>query len=283
MTSPSAAQKLFDLCATGYPVWMGILNATPDSFSDGGQFQNTELATQRARELINAGAHIIDVGGVSTRPGSEAISAQEELSRVIPIAQNIRAKFPSAILSIDTYQPFVARKLAENGLVDLINDVYAGRYLACDNRDTTLHVARDFHLGISLMHMLGEPKTMQQNPHYENCVEEVAEFLKLRAQIAKSMGVKFICVDPGIGFGKTRDHNLSLLSRPGIDACANLGFPLLIGLSRKRFLSELYATDSLDMTLPQNRDARSKELEIRALEMGATIIRSHKMPQEIPA
>jgi dihydropteroate synthase len=277
----SSSQKLHDLCKKNKPVWMGILNVTPDSFSDGGLFNSVSHATKRAQELWSAGAHILDVGGVSTRPGSHAISANDEMARVVPVAQSIRQHIPQAILSIDTFRPCVARKLAQEGLIDLINDVAAGNWRDEHSSDTTLHVAKDFDLGITLMHMQGQPQTMQENPHYENCILEVSTFLRERAELAQSLGIRFVSIDPGIGFGKRFQDNLDLLSEAGIKACAALGFPLLIGLSRKRFLGELYKNDTLDMSVPRNRDARSKDLELRVLQWGAAIIRTHTMPQEL--
>ncbi len=278
----NSANKLKQLCEEKHPSWMGILNMTPDSFSDGGLFENVNSALRRAEQLIAGGADLLDIGGVSTRPGSEPVSEQEELSRILPIALNIRKNFPNILLSIDTFRPGIARALAEEGLVDLINDIYAGRIeeKRFQKLRTTIEVAHHFGLGIVLMHMQGEPKTMQQNPHYKNCIEEVCSFLRERASVASRMGVKFIAVDAGIGFGKRLQDNLALLSQSGIQACANLGYPLLVGLSRKRFLGELFHYDNEDMSIPPNRDKRSKELEWRCAELGATIIRSHKTPEE---
>jgi dihydropteroate synthase len=275
----SSSQKLHDLCQKNKPVWMGILNITPDSFSDGGLFNTVAQATQRARELCDAGAHILDVGGVSTRPGSQPVSAAEEIARVVPVAQSLRQNIPSALLSIDTFRPCVARELAQKGLVDLINDVAAGTWR--DDDDSTLHVAQEFDLGITLMHMQGQPQTMQDNPQYKNCILEVAEFLRERARAAHAMGIRFVSIDPGIGFGKRLQDNLDLLSETGIKSFVALGFPLLIGLSRKRFLGDLYKSDAADMSLPRNRDTRSKELELRAVQWGAAIIRTHTMPSEL--
>jgi dihydropteroate synthase len=277
----SSSEKLHDLCQKNKPVWMGILNVTPDSFSDGGLFNTVSNATKRAEELCRAGAHILDIGGVSTRPGSKAISVDDEIARVVPVARSIRQHIPQAILSIDTFRPCVARMLAKEGLIDLVNDVAAGHWRDEHSSDTTLHVAKDFDLGITLMHMQGQPQTMQENPRYENCVLEVATFLHERAQMAQSLGIRFVSIDPGIGFGKRLQDNLDLLSENGIKTFSALGFPLLIGLSRKRFLGELFKNDTLDMSVPRNRDARSKELELRALQWGATIIRTHTMPQEL--
>jgi dihydropteroate synthase len=261
---------------------MGILNVTPDSFSDGGLFENANQAFERARELLEAGAHVLDLGGVSTRPGSEAVSEEIEMGRVLPLAKRLREQFSGAVLSIDTFRPGVARALAEEGAVDLINDVYAGQWVDEQNMgDSTICVARDFNLGLALMHMRGEPKTMQNDPHYGDCLSEVSLFLRERALAAKAAGVQFVCVDPGIGFGKRFQDNLDLLSRVGVEKILEIGFPLLIGLSRKRFLVDLFKNDSGDLSVPRNRDVRSKELELRVVDFGANIIRTHRMPSEV--
>lgn len=264
-------------------IWMGILNATPDSFSDGGSYNTPEAAIERARIMIMLGAHIIDIGGTSTRPGSTPVSAEEELARVLPIARALRREFPFAFLSLDTFRPSVAYILAREGLIDLINDVYAGRIeesVECEIC-TTISVAARFGLGIILMHMQGEPNTMQNAPAYTNCIEEVRDFLSTRASLAQNAGVRFVALDPGIGFGKTLQDNLSLLSSAGMNSLSSLGFPLVIGLSRKRFICELYPNDPTDLSIPTNRDLHSKKLEIRALDLGARVIRSHTMPDEI--
>jgi dihydropteroate synthase len=280
----SQAKQIAEFCSRLPNIWMGILNATPDSFSDGGTFNSPDAAIERARAMIMMGAHIIDVGGVSTQPGSKPISAEEELSRVFPVVRALRREFPFAFLSLDSYRPSVVYTLAREGLIDLVNDIYAGRIeesVECEVC-TTISVAARFGLGIILMHMQGEPNTMQNSPTYSHCIEEVRDFLATRATVAHNAGVQFVAIDPGIGFGKKLEDNLSLLSAAGMNSLASLGYPIVIGLSRKRFISEMYPDDKINLSIPANRDKRSKELETRALEFGATIVRSHTMPDEFP-
>lgn len=259
---------------------MGIINVTPDSFSDGGRFFSPSDAITRAQEMVRLGAHIIDVGGVSTRPGSETVEPGEELRRVLPVLESLKDNLPAhALISLDSYSPRVAHEVARRGLVDIINDVYAGR---CEEKidgrqETTLSVAAKYDLGLVLMHMQGEPKTMQQSPFYENVVEEVRGFLKKHVELAMERGVKAIAVDPGIGFGKRLEDNLALLSPAGLQALVSLSTPVLVGLSRKRFLSQVDAS----LVEPSMRDELSKTFEYQCLANGVKIIRTHKLPSEV--
>ena len=278
---------------------MGIVNVTPDSFSDGGQYSNPDKALAQALFLAKQGAHILDLGGVSTRPGALAVSAEEEWQRVHPVLAKIRQHAPSEILlSLDTSSPTVAARAAAEGLIDIINDVAAGLVLEDASPApwlSTLDVAAEHDLGVVLMHMQGSPQTMQNNPLYKNCVADVCAFLQERAKVAQQKGVAFVALDPGIGFGKTQEHNLDLLSERGLQALVNLNLPVLIGLSRKRFLNSFlsaFATPEACGTLLsqtrvqaqqqqfQQRDLLSKEWEFRCLSWGARIIRSHRMPFE---
>lgn len=214
------------------PLIMGILNATPDSFSDGGKFNHVETALAHALKMIADGASIIDVGGESTRPGSEAVSADEQIQRVEPIIEAIRSH-SDVLISIDTTLSLVA-KAALNAGANIINDVSAGRD---DEKMFALAAQKD--VPIILMHAQGTPKTMQENPYYENVVEEVLTALMQRAKEAINAGVKKenILLDIGIGFGKRKQDNLALLAH--LTKFVALGFPVLLGTSRKRFMGTI--------------------------------------------
>jgi dihydropteroate synthase len=219
--------------ASGPVKVMGVVNVTPDSFSDGGRHATPEAALAHARRLIVDGADILDIGGESTRPGAGPVAEAEEIARVVPLVRALRAE--SAVpISIDTMKPAVARAAVEAG-ASLWNDVTALRHAP-----DSLATAAQLGCGVVLMHMQGEPRTMQAEPHYDDVVAEVAAFLAARAQAAMAAGVARdrIWLDPGIGFGKhmTR-HNLPLIA--GLERIVALGFPVLLGLSRKSFISAL--------------------------------------------
>ena len=211
---------------------MGILNVTPDSFSDGGRFPSVGDATRHATQLADEGADIIDVGAESTRPGSDPVSASDELERVVPVIRRIGEEAPGVVISIDTRKAEVAAAALDAGAT-IVNDVSAGA------DPEMFDLVRDRGAGIVLMHMRGEPKTMQEAPHYEDVVAEVHEYLRERVEAAVSAGVdpESIAVDPGIGFGKDLEHNLTLMH--GIDSLLDLGRPVLVGPSRKRFIGTL--------------------------------------------
>lgn len=210
---------------------MGVVNATPDSFSDGGRFMDTASVLQHGHALLQQGAEILDIGGESTRPGAEPVGEAEELARVIPVIPSLAAD--GACISIDTMKPAVARAAMAAGAT-MWNDVSALGY-APDSLET----AADLGCQVVLMHMRGEPRTMQAAPAYEDVVAEVCAFLSARAEAAISAGVarERIWVDPGIGFGKRLEDNLALLAN--MDQVASLGFPVLLGVSRKRFIAAL--------------------------------------------
>lgn len=214
------------------PLIMGILNVTPDSFSDGGKFNHVETALAHALKMIADGASIIDVGGESTRPGSEAVSANEQIQRVVPIIEAIR-NHSDVLISIDTTLSVVAQA-ALNAGANIINDVSAGR-----DDGKMFALAAQKNVPIILMHAQGTPKTMQENPYYENVVEEVLTALTQRADEAMNMGVKKenIVLDIGIGFGKRKQDNLELLAH--LAKFVALGFPVLLGTSRKRFMGTI--------------------------------------------
>jgi len=266
--------QALQLCeAAGTPLWLGIINATPDSFSDGGRCLIGAAAVSHARDLLASGCLALDVGGVSTRPGAADISVDDEWARVEPVLTALRREFPLVPLSLDTSSPAVLRRAATLGLVDLANDVWAGRkHDAVGTKDTTIAACADHSLPIALMHMQGTPLTMQAAPQYQDLLEEVCAFLAERARTALGEGVPSVLVDPGIGFGKTREHNLTLLSEEAMARLCALGYPVLVGLSRKRFLARSEG-DS-----PESRDGVSKEWESRAFARGARVLRTHSGP-----
>jgi dihydropteroate synthase len=245
------------------PVLMGVLNVTPDSFSDGGDFLEPDRAVLRAVSLLDEGALIVDIGGESTRPGSEPVSPDEELRRVIPVLRGILAAHRDAVISIDTYRSSTAEAALDAGAC-IVNDVTALE----DPRMGSIVAERG--CSIILMHMRGEPKSMQQDPRYEDVVREVRDFLARRIERALQAGVKEdnIVIDPGIGFGKTFEHNLWLLNR--LDSLVELGFPVLVGTSRKSFLSNIVSSRS-----PKDRLFGTVATNVVAYERGARLFRVH--------
>ena len=246
------------------PVLMGILNVTPDSFSDGGEFFDPDAAAARGLAMIGEGADVVDVGGESTRPGSDPVPAGEEIRRVVPVVREILSRKSGAIVSIDTYRAETAEAALEAG-ARIVNDVTA---LRGDPRLAAL--VAEARCPVILMHMKGEPKTMQRHPHYDDVVGEVRDFLAARAEYAVSAGVEpqNIIVDPGIGFGKTLEHNLELLRR--LEAIAELGFPVLIGASRKRFIGTITGVEEA-----RDRVFGTVAANVLAREKGAALFRVH--------
>jgi dihydropteroate synthase len=245
------------------PVLMGVLNVTPDSFFDGGEFLDPDKAVARAVSLLDEGAQIVDVGGESTRPGSDPVGPEEELRRVMPVLRGILAARPEAVVSIDTYRASTAEATLDAG-ARVVNDVTA----LGDPRMAGVVAERG--CPIVLMHMRGEPKSMQQDPRYEDVVREVRDFLARRAERAILAGVEEgnIVLDPGIGFGKTLEHNLTLLNR--LDALVELGFPVLVGASRKSFLGKIVGSGS-----PKDRLFGTVASNVVAYERGASLFRVH--------
>src|SRR5579864_3795790 len=246
------------------PSVMGVVNVTPDSFSDGGVRLDPDVAAAAARRMIDEGAAIVDVGGESTRPGSDGVSAEEELRRVVPVLERLEG----VPVSIDTAKAEVARRAIDHGAV-MVNDVTAFR------ADPALaEVCAEHGAYVCLMHMQGEPRTMQLDPRYDDVASEVAAFLEERLAFAVAQGVAetAICLDPGIGFGKTVEHNLELIRR--LDVLLALGRPVLIGISRKSTLRRLGATDLV---------SASVAAAITAYEHGATIIRAHDVAAHVDA
>ena len=216
------------------PLLMGVLNVTPDSFSDGGMYPSSKDAITRGLEMVEQGADIIDVGGESTRPGAQRIDATEQNRRVLDVIAALRKELPEHVhISIDTTLSEVAKASLDVG-ASMLNDVSAGRE---DNN--LLNIAAEANVPICLMHMQGSPATMQDNPNYDDVTKEVSEFLVKQALEAQSIGVKKenIILDPGIGFGKRTQHNLELLRN--LKTITNLGYPILLGTSRKRFMGEI--------------------------------------------
>lgn len=253
------------------PSVMGVLNVTPDSFSDGGRHLEPAAAFARAEELVRQGAAIVDVGGESTRPGSEGVSVDEELRRVVPVLERLgelRAPY-----SIDTSKASVARRALELG-ASLVNDVTA---LRAD--PDLVDVVAERGVALCLMHMQGEPRTMQDDPRYDDVVSEVASFLEDRLAFAVARGIREeqVCLDPGIGFGKTLEHNLLLVSR--LDEIAALGRPVLVGHSRKRFLGRLLG----DVASTSGPLAPALAITALAFERGAAIFRVHDVPEHVEA
>jgi dihydropteroate synthase len=217
---------------------MGILNVTPDSFSDGGQFFDPETAVSRGIEIVSDGADIIDVGGESTRPGSDPVSVDAELERVVPVIKRLAAEVQVPI-SVDTRRYLVAEAAVDAGAT-IVNDVTAG------SDAEMFPLVRDRGVGMVLMHMKGEPKTMQQNPEYNDVVREVHDYLEARVQAAVDAEVSWeqLCVDPGLGFGKTTDHSLLVMRET--DTFLDLGRPVLVGPSRKSFIGDALGTEVTD-------------------------------------
>jgi dihydropteroate synthase len=251
------------------PAVMGILNVTPDSFSDGGRFLNFDSALQHAEEMTTAGAAIIDVGGESTRPGSAEVPVQEELDRVIPIIEAVSSRLDVAV-SVDTGKAIVMKAAVAAGAT-LINDVYALR------QEGALEAAADLDAAVCLMHMQGTPATMQLDPHYEDITSDVCAFLRERLDACKLAGIKEnrLLVDPGFGFGKTDGQNLKLLAN--LRHLQRLGVPLLVGLSRKRLLGSLTGR-STDRRLHAGLAAA-----VVAVERGARIVRTHDVAETVDA
>jgi dihydropteroate synthase len=246
------------------PFIVGILNVTPDSFSDGGDFLAPEAAAEQAAAMLDEGADMLDVGGESTRPGSDPVSQEEEIRRVVPVLERILSVRPEAVISVDTNRGGTATAALEAG-ASLVNDVTA---LRGDPR--MVSVIEEAACPVILMHMQGDPKTMQKDPHYEDVVREVRDFLAERAEYAVAAGVRpeNIIVDPGIGFGKNLEHNLALLHN--LDEIVDLGFPVLIGASRKSFIGRITGVQEA-----RDRVSGTVATTVLAFEQGATFFRVH--------
>lgn len=253
---------------------MGIVNVTPDSFSDGGKFAATNLAIEHALRLASEGADILDIGGESTRPNATPVSLQEELDRVIPVIEGL-VKQVNIPLSIDTYKPQVMQAAIDAG-ASMVNDVRALQ------EDGALEIVAKSNAGVCLMHMQGTPQTMQNHPHYDDVVNDIKTFLKARLQATMNETNGHACIeasrivlDPGFGFGKTREHNITLIRK--LESFAELGQPLLVGLSRKSVLGQVTGN---------NVDARlyaSIAASVIAAQKGARILRVHDVGATVEA
>ena len=248
---------------------MGVLNVTPDSFSDGGRFLSASDAIEHGRRLVEEGADVVDVGGESTRPGAEPVDADEELRRVVPVLEGL-AGLP---LSVDTSKAQVARRALELG-VEMVNDVTALR-----GDPELAGVVAEHGAYLCLMHMQGEPRSMQVSPRYDDVVSDVAAFLEERIEHAVAEGVPpdSICIDPGIGFGKTPDQNLELVRRLGV--LVELGRPVLVGLSRKSTLDKVVG----DAAATRGTLAASLAAAVTAFERGAWMLRVHDVRETVAA
>lgn len=241
---------------------MGILNITPDSFSDGGVYgHDVSRAVERAKQMAQEGADIIDIGGESTRPGTEPVSAEEECRRVLPIIDALKGQITIPI-SIDTYKASVAEEALKRGAT-IVNDVSGLR-----DPDMATIVAR-YKASVVIMHMKGEPKTMQVSPIYTDVVTDIRQFFQERVAIAKTAGVEKIILDPGIGFGKTLEHNLGILAR--LEELCELGYPILVGPSRKSFIGQL-----TDLPVNEREEGTIASVVVAALH-GARIVRVHNV------
>ncbi len=251
---------------------MGIVNVTPDSFSDGGRWASTEAAIDQAMRLVADGADVLDIGGESTRPGAEPVGEAEEVERVAPVIAGVRARWGGAI-SIDTMKPAVARAAVAAGAT-MWNDV-----TALSHAPDSSAVAAELGCDVVLMHMKGEPRTMQADPRYDDVVGEVRDYLRGRAEAAMAAGVarERIWLDPGIGFGKTLAHNLALTAR--LDALVDLGFPVLYAASRKRTIQAIDPT----ATLATDRLGGSLVLALEGARRGARMVRVHDVRETVQA
>ncbi|MVT13387.1 MAG: dihydropteroate synthase [Euryarchaeota archaeon] len=243
---------------------MGILNVTPDSFSDGGMYMKRERALEHAKKMVEEGADIIDIGAESTRPGSRPIDSKEEISRLSPVIDDITS-LPVPV-SVDTYKPDVAEFALEHG-AKIINDIYGL------GKEGMLDVVKRYNAGIIIMHMKGEPSTMQQNPTYENVTSEIIYFLRERTLYAIGNGIRKenIAIDPGIGFGKRIEHNIKILRE--LQSFKSLGFPIVVGVSRKGFIGEILGKDVNERLIGSIASA------LFAITNGASVIRAHDVKE----
>ena len=269
--SVTSRDKVLDL---SQPHIMGILNVTPDSFSDGGQFNAIDKAVAHCQEMIAAGATIIDIGGESTRPNADAVATEEEIKRVVPVVTAIRQQLGNDIwLSIDTSNPEVIQAAFEAG-ADIWNDVRALK------REGAPEMAAKLDIPVMLMHMRGEPTTMNNLAQYDDVIKDVSTELAARVDEVINHGVKRknIIIDPGFGFAKDYEHHLALLSQ--LTSLQTLGLPMMFGISRKRFLAEVLANSGIEAvatTQPIERDTVGTTAAIFALQQGASIIRTHNV------
>ena len=247
------------------PKIMGILNVTPDSFFDGGLYNTEKKVDIQVMKMIEDGMDILDVGGYSSRPGAKEISINEEIDRVIPVVKFIRKTYPELILSVDTFRSEVARHCLDLG-IDIINDISAG----CIDKNI-LDVVAEYNCPYIMMHMKGTPRTMQINPEYENLIKELLIYFAKRIYLAREKGIIDIIVDPGFGFGKTLDHNYTIMKK--IENFKHLDLPILVGISRKSFI-----TKQLDIDKKDSLNATTA-LNMYFLEKNINILRVHDVKE----
>lgn len=252
------------------PLIMGILNVTPDSFSDGGKFVNPEDAVRQAEAMIEDGADIIDVGGESTRPGAQKVGIEEEMDRVIPVIEKIKEEFP-VLVSVDTYKDRVARAAVLEGGADIVNDISGLRFT--DQMVTTI---AELDVPIILMHIKGTPENMQKDPSYQDVIGEITQYFRERINYVFAKGVKKekIIIDPGIGFGKRLQDNIEIIRR--LQEFKQFDCPILMGLSRKSFLGQISGEEA-----PIDREAETITANLIAILNGASIIRVHNVENAI--
>jgi len=254
--------KILDLSA---PAVMGILNITPDSFFDGGEFVSIDAQLKQVERMLDEGASVIDIGAVSTRPGAAVVCQTGEIERLIPSLKAIRSSFPEAILSVDTYRPLVARAAVAEG-ADMINDIYGGRFEA-----VMMDTVASLKVPYIIMHMKGEPANMQSRPMYSDVVAEVSYFFEKQVAEARSKGISKIIIDPGFGFGKTLEHSYRLLS--DLDTLQSFGLPVMVGLSRKSMIYRALGKG------PEGALTGTTVLQTIALIKGAIILRAHDVKE----
>ena len=264
------AQRIQDAARREVPLVMGILNVTPDSFSDGGQFDRLDTALAQARRMVDEGADLIDVGGESTRPGAQPVSADQELERVVPVIEALTAELDVPV-SIDTMKPEVMRGAVAAG-AQMINDVNGLR------AEGAIEAAVELGVPACAMHMQGEPRTMQEQPEYRDVTEDLLGFFRERIGTALTAGLppEHLVLDPGFGFGKTLDHNLQLLAE--LSRFRMLGHPLLIGISRKSMLGTITGRENAG-----DRVAASVAAALLAAERGGNILRVHDVAETVDA
>lgn len=248
------------------PVVMGILNITPDSFYDGGQYQSETFILNQVEKMLSEGAAVIDIGGMSSRPGAMIISAEEEIKRVLLAIRCIKRAFPKTILSIDTWRSSVAKASFEEG-INIINDISGGQF-----DDTLFSTVASFkNVPFILMHIKGKPDTMQNAPQYDNLLEEILQYFIEKAGKLRELGVKDIVLDPGFGFGKTLDHNYEILKK--MHVLKIMDMPVLVGVSRKSMIYKYLNTN------PQEALSATSALNMVALQQGAKILRVHDVKE----
>lgn len=252
------------------PVVMGIINVTPDSFFDGGKYKTEKKVLKRAEEIFAQGGSIIDIGAVSTQPGKEGISTKEEIDRLLPAVKAVKKEFPEVAVSIDTYRSWVALKIIEDCGPCIVNDVTGGNF-----DDHMFETIGKLGVPYILMHMLGTPLKMQENPEYEDIIRDISMFFTERVKQLTKAGVKDVIIDPGFGFGKTLDHNYELLNR--LDSFKVFQLPLLVGVSRKSMIYKLLDTN------PEEALNGTSVVNTLALMGGADILRVHDVREAVEA